>query len=202
MEAEFHAAQRWCGPEELQAVWKDRRAQAVTFLMHQLRDAHAPGVLRRQAWRTLRAALTPYPGSLLDLSLIHICGEEVFKDCASLSGGELARLRFAELALERPNLMFLDEPTNHLDIYMRESLTQALAAYTGTPVSYTHLDVYKRQVLIMLFVRKMPLTERAAWTLVLGGGVGNLIDRVLNGVVVDYINVLFMRFAIFNFADI
>ena len=66
MEAEFHAAQRWCGPEELQAVWKDRRAQAVTFLMHQLRDAHAPGVLRRKAWRTLREALAPYPGSLLD----------------------------------------------------------------------------------------------------------------------------------------
>ena len=38
--------------------------------------------------------------------------------------------------------------------------------------------------------------------LILGGGVGNLIDRVLNGVVVDYINVLFMHFAIFNFADI
>lgn len=57
-------------------------------------------------------------------------------------------------------------------------------------------------VLIMLFMRKMPLAERIAWTLVLGGGVGNLIDRVLNGVVVDYINVLFMNFAIFNFADI
>ena len=42
------------------------------------------------------------------------------------------------------------------------------------------------------------------WSLaiILGGGIGNLIDRVLNGVVVDYINVLFMRFAIFNFADI
>lgn len=57
-------------------------------------------------------------------------------------------------------------------------------------------------VLVMLFVRKMPLAERIAWTLVLGGGVGNLIDRVLNGVVVDYINALFMHFAIFNFADI
>ena len=57
-------------------------------------------------------------------------------------------------------------------------------------------------VLVMLFVRKMPLAERIAWTLVLGGGVGNLIDRVLNGAVVDYINVLFMHFAIFNFADI
>ena len=38
--------------------------------------------------------------------------------------------------------------------------------------------------------------------LILGGGVGNLIDRVLNGEVVDYINVLFMNFAVFNFADI
>ena len=35
-----------------------------------------------------------------------------------------------------------------------------------------------------------------------GGGIGNLIDRVLNGEVVDYINLLFMRFAVFNFADI
>lgn len=57
-------------------------------------------------------------------------------------------------------------------------------------------------VAAMLFARKMPVWERVSWTLVLGGGVGNLIDRVLNGVVVDYINVLFMRFAIFNFADI
>lgn len=73
-------------------------------------------------------------------------GEEVFKDCATLSGGELARLRFAELALERPNLMFLDEPTNHLDIYMRESLTNALAAYTGTLVLVTH-DRYLMQTL-------------------------------------------------------
>lgn len=73
-------------------------------------------------------------------------GEDVFKDCAQLSGGELARLRFAELALERPNLMFLDEPTNHLDIYMRESLTKALDAYTGTLLLVTH-DRYLMQTL-------------------------------------------------------
>ena len=44
--------------------------------------------------------------------------------------------------------------------------------------------------------------QQAALILVLGGGIGNLIDRVLNGQVVDYINLLFMRFAVFNFADI
>ena len=49
--------------------------------------------------------------------------------------------------------------------------------------------------------RKNPL-QQAALILVLGGGIGNLIDRIATGVVVDYINVLFMNFAIFNFADI
>ena len=57
----------------------------------------------------------------------------------------------------------------------------------------------------LLAVFPQPWTSRlqqAALILVLGGGIGNLIDRVLNGEVVDYINVLFMRFAVFNFADI
>ena len=39
-------------------------------------------------------------------------------------------------------------------------------------------------------------------TLLLAGAVGNLIDRVLRGYVVDMFNVLFMDFAVFNVADI
>ena len=57
-------------------------------------------------------------------------------------------------------------------------------------------------VLLLLLLRKMGMWERISWTLILGGGIGNLIDRFLNGVVVDYINVLFVNFAVFNFADI
>lgn len=57
-------------------------------------------------------------------------------------------------------------------------------------------------VMVMLLVRRMGRLERLAWILVAGGGIGNLIDRVLSGVVVDYFNLLFMRFAVFNFADI
>lgn len=57
-------------------------------------------------------------------------------------------------------------------------------------------------VLLLLLLRRLTPLERAAWTLVLGGGVGNLIDRICNGEVVDYINLLFMDFAVFNFADI
>lgn len=36
---------------------------------------------------------------------------------------------------------------------------------------------------------------------IIGGGVGNLIDRVYRGYVIDYIQVRFVDFAIFNFAD-
>ena len=39
-------------------------------------------------------------------------------------------------------------------------------------------------------------------TLLLAGAVGNLIDRAFRGFVVDMFNVLFMRFAVFNVADI
>ena len=54
----------------------------------------------------------------------------------------------------------------------------------------------------LLFRSRNNRLQQAALILVLGGGIGNLIDRVLNGEVVDYINLLFMRFAVFNFADI
>ena len=96
--------------------------------MVRLGSGAKPGVFTQQqarrAGRVIDAIWNQYP-RFTELEVrSHLArfgyrGEEVFKDCASLSGGELARLRFAELALERPNLMFLDEPTNHLDIYMR-----------------------------------------------------------------------------------
>lgn len=38
--------------------------------------------------------------------------------------------------------------------------------------------------------------------MIISGGIGNLIDRIRIGYVVDYIEVRLFRFAIFNFADI
>ena len=40
-----------------------------------------------------------------------------------------------------------------------------------------------------------------SFTLIVAGGVGNMIDRVLIGYVVDFINFLFIDFPVFNFAD-
>ena len=37
--------------------------------------------------------------------------------------------------------------------------------------------------------------------LIISGGLGNLIDRIFRGSVIDYIEPLFVNFAVFNFAD-
>ncbi len=42
----------------------------------------------------------------------------------------------------------------------------------------------------------------AIMTVIIAGGIGNLIDRIRLGYVVDYIEIRLFHFAIFNFADI
>ena len=55
-----------------------------------------------------------------------IVGELATKNMNLLSGGEVAKVRFAKLSLEKSNLLILDEPTNHLDKVAKRSLLNAL----------------------------------------------------------------------------
>ena len=54
----------------------------------------------------------------------------------------------------------------------------------------------------LFFRSRGKLLQRIAFILVLGGGIGNLIDRIFrDGLVVDYLDVKLFHFAVFNFAD-
>ena len=64
--------------------------------------------------------------------------DEVEKRLPALSGGEAARLVFARLAVEEPNVLVLDEPTNHLDLEAIEALVEGLGRYDGTLVFVSH----------------------------------------------------------------
>ena len=59
-------------------------------------------------------------------------------------------------------------------------------------------------VLAVVLVKKVYDHPLAMWslTLVIGGGIGNLIDRVRLGYVVDMFNLQFMNYPVFNVADI
>jgi ATP-binding cassette subfamily F protein 3 len=64
--------------------------------------------------------------------------DQVMLRAGALSGGEKARLLFALITREAPQILLLDEPSNHLDVDAREALVQALNAYEGALVLVSH----------------------------------------------------------------
>ncbi len=73
-------------------------------------------------------------------------GDDAKKTIGALSGGEAARLIFARIALEQPNVLVLDEPTNHLDFEAIEMLVQALSRFDGTVILVSHDRWFVSQV--------------------------------------------------------
>ena len=64
--------------------------------------------------------------------------------CATLSGGQRARLEILCLELEGHNLLLLDEPTDNLDIESSEALETALEGFEGTIVAVSHDRAFLR----------------------------------------------------------
>ena len=72
------------------------------------------------------------------LGRVLFSGDDVHKTLGVLSGGESARLIFAQLATQQPNVLLLDEPTNHLDLEAIDALVQVLERYEGTLLFVSH----------------------------------------------------------------
>lgn len=56
---------------------------------------------------------------------------------------------------------------------------------------------------VVFLILKKPKNQWYLWSLsvIIGGGLGNLLDRIFRGYVIDYIDVRIINFAVFNFAD-
>ena len=65
-------------------------------------------------------------------------GEETFKKCSVLSGGEKVRCMVSRMMLAGANLLILDEPTNHLDLESITAFNNALKDFPGTVLFTSH----------------------------------------------------------------
>lgn len=84
-----------------------------------------------------------------------------------------------------------------------ENTGAAFSSFSDNTLLLTVLTVIILCVcLILLLSRKFRnMFINICLMLVISGGLGNVIDRILYGFVVDFIEPLFIDFAVFNFAD-
>jgi len=79
-------------------------------------------------------------------------GDDVFKLCGQLSGGQRNRLMLCKLVLAEPDVLIMDEPTNHLDIAGRETLEAALNDFAGTMIVVSHDRYFLDRIVDRLIV--------------------------------------------------
>ena len=65
-------------------------------------------------------------------------GDEVFKKCSVLSGGERVRCVLSRMMLEEANVLIFDEPTSHLDLEAIQALNNALIDFNGVVLFNSH----------------------------------------------------------------
>ena len=80
----------------------------------------------------------------------------------------------------------------------------AFNIFSGNRIFLSCLSIIFTILLTYLILRKknLNLMELISYSFILGGTVGNGIDRTLKGFVIDFINLNFINFPVFNIADI
>lgn len=107
-----------------------------------------------------------------------------------------------ELYDERPFLQIGSLDILHL--HYIQNTGSAFSSFAGQTVLLLIVSGIGIGVCTYLLVNKAKNRPLLFWslTMILGGAVGNLIDRIFrHGAVVDYLDVQLFNFAIFNFAD-
>ena len=82
--------------------------------------------------------------------------DQADKPISVLSGGEKARVRLAQLLMDKPNVLVMDEPTNHLDIAACEALERTLCDFQGTILCVSHDRYFLDKITTRLLVLQPP----------------------------------------------
>ena len=93
--------------------------------------------------------------------------------------------------------------TNFLSITYVQNIGAAFSILQGARWLFIILGIIALNIIYIFFIKVKKLTnfEIIIYALMLSGIIGNIIDRVLYGYVIDFIDITLFNFAIFNFAD-
>ena len=110
--------------------------------------------------------------------------------------------RWAETVLAAVETMPLLEGI--VSLRYAENTGAAFSALSGSTVLLTVFSLAVCAVILFYLIRHPELgaLSKLSLSMVFAGGVGNLIDRITRGYVVDFFELQFIEFAIFNVADI
>ena len=80
----------------------------------------------------------------------------------------------------------------------------AFNIFSGNRIFLSLISIFFSIILTYLILRKNNLNtiDLYSYSLILGGTIGNGIDRIVRGYVIDFLNLNFINFPVFNIADV
>ncbi|MDO5015140.1 MAG: signal peptidase II [Clostridia bacterium] len=95
---------------------------------------------------------------------------------------------------------------NVINLRYVENTGAAFGIFSSKPLLITIINITALCGLIIYALVKMKELSKDGYliplSMVIAGGLGNIIDRIINGFVTDYFEFAFFDFPVFNFADI
>jgi signal peptidase II len=121
--------------------------------------------------------------------------------CVTLIGADQL-IKFLVVENLKP-ILFVDVIDDVLRFQYVENTGAIFGSFSSHTIVLTIVSIILLAVVIFIIATKKTKSKLIDFFLLLmvSGGIGNIIDRIRLGYVVDFIEPLFVDFAVFNFAD-
>ena len=112
--------------------------------------------------------------------------------------------QFTKYLMFYNNKIFINKDFLLFRIDFVKNYGAAFNIFSGSRIFLSCISIIFSILLIYLIIRKNKLHsyDLYSYSFILGGTIGNGMDRILRGFVIDFINLNFINFPVFNIADI
>ena len=112
--------------------------------------------------------------------------------------------QFTKYLISYNNKIFINKDFLLFKLDFVKNYGAAFNIFSGNRIFLSFISIFFSIILIHLILRKNTLNQfdLFAYSFILGGTIGNGIDRIIKGFVIDFINLNIINFPVFNIADI